>query len=99
MDQALVTGGEPVTIRLQFNPRAAGERITVIGARGLLLDPPEQVLTVSASGECIVAVQLVQGAPRGHLLVYCKMIKTVVPLTRATLARVQAEETRTGGRP
>lgn len=99
MEQALVTGTEPATIRLQFNPRAAGERITVIGARGLLLDPPEQVLTVPASGECLVTAQLVQGAPRGHLLVYCKMIKTVVPLSRAPIARVQAEEARTGGRP
>ena len=99
MDQALITGTDPVTIRLQFDPRAAGERITVIGARGVLIDPPEQVLTVSERGECLVAAHLIQGATRGHLLVYCKMIKTVVPLTRAPLARVQAEEARTGSQP
>ena len=99
MDHIFVTGAEPVTVRLKFDPSVAGERVTVIGARGISLNPPEQVLTVSSRGECTVSVQLADGAPRGHLLVYCKMLRTVVPLTRAPLATVQAEEARTGGRP
>jgi len=99
LEQALVTGTEPVTVRLQFLPQAVGERVTVIAGGGLSLDPPEQVLTISTRGECLVTVQLFEGAPRGHLLVYCKMIKTVVPLTRAPRAAVEAEEARTGGRP
>ena len=99
MSHVFVTGLEPVTVRLQFDPRVAGERVTVIGARGISLNPPEQVLIVSSRGECTVSVQLTDGAPRGHLLVYCKMLRTVVPLTRAPLATVQTEEARTGGRP
>jgi hypothetical protein len=99
MEQTFVTGTEPVTLRLQFNASAAGERVTVIGARGVTLNPPEQIVTISSRGDCTVSLQLAQGAPRGHLLVYCKMIRTVVPITRASLATVQAEEARTGGRP
>lgn len=99
MDTGFVTGTELVTLRLQFDPRAAGERIRVFGGNSLSLNPPEQVLTVSSRGECLVTGQLSPGMPRGHVIFYCGMIKTVVPLTRAPLAKIEAEETRTGGRP
>ena len=99
MDPALVMGTEPVTIRLQFDARSAGEHVTVIATRGILPDPPHQVLTISAQGDCAFAAQLSAGAPRGHLITYCKNVRTVVPLQRAPLAAVQAWETQSGGRP
>lgn len=99
MDTGFVTGTELVTLRLQFDPRAAGERVRVFGGNSLSLNPPEQVLIVSPRGECLVTGQLSPGMSRGHVIFYCGMIKTVVPLTRAPLAKIEAEETRTGGRP
>jgi hypothetical protein len=98
-DHAFVTDTDPMTLRLQFNPTAAGERVVVTAANGFSLNPPEQVLTVSSRGDCQISGQLVEGASRGHILIRCKMIRTVVPVTRASLATVQAEEARTGGRP
>lgn len=99
MERALVTGTEPVTIVLRFNPQSAGEQVTVIAASGILLNPPQQVLTISARGECAFQAQLAEGTPRGHLITYCKNVRTVVPLQRAPLSAVQAWETQPGGRP
>src|SRR5438876_5434747 len=42
MDTAFATGNEPMTIRLQFDPRSASEKVTVVAARGISLDPPAQ---------------------------------------------------------
>jgi hypothetical protein len=99
IDPALVTGTEPVTIRLRFDPRSAGEQVTVIAARGVLLDSPQTVLTISPRGDCTFAAQLSAGAPRGQLITYCKNVRTMVPLQRAPLSAVQAWETQSGGRP
>ena len=98
-DHVFVTGTDPVTLRLQFNPSAANERVLVIAANGFSIDPAQQVLTVSLFGECLVSGQLAEGASRGHIVVRCKMIVTQVPISRAPLAIVEAEEERTGGRP
>ena len=78
-DPAFVTGTNPMTLRLQFNPTAAGERVVVTAANGFSLNPPEQVLTVSFRGDCQISGQLAEGASRGHILIRCKMVKTVVP--------------------
>jgi hypothetical protein len=99
MELALVTGTESVTLRLKFDRRAAGEQVRIFGGNSLSLNPPEQVFTVSASGECIVTGQLNPDVPRAHIIIYCRMIKTVIPLARARRAKVEAEEARTGGRP
>lgn len=98
-DAAFVNGTELVLIRLQFNPQSVGEKVTVIAARGILLDPPQQVLTISAQGDCVFQARLLEKAQRGHLITYCKNVRTVVPLTRAPLAAIQALEARGGGRP
>ena len=101
-DPAFVTGTNPVTIRLRFNPQAAGEQVTVIAARGILINPPQQVLTISAQGDCTFQAQLTEGASRGHLITYCKNVRTVVPLARAPLKVVEAWEAweaGNGGRP
>lgn len=98
-DYAFVTGTEPVTVRLQFDPRVAGARVVVIAANGFTFNPPQQVLTVSSRGDCVLTGQLAEGAPRGHFVAYCGMIQTIVPLARTSMAGVEAEEVRTGGRP
>ena len=85
-------------VRLQFNPQAAGEKVTVIAARGILMNPPEQVLTVSAQGDCVFEAQLTERALNGHLITYCRNVRTVVALQRARLAAVQAQEAQSRGR-
>jgi len=99
MDPALVTGTAAVTIRFQFDPRSAGEQVTVIAARSILLNPPQQVLTISRSGDCGFSAQLMPGASRGHLITYCKNVRTVVSLQRAPLSAVEALEGQSGGPP
>ena len=87
-----MTGADPVTIRLRFNPQAAGEQVTVIAARGILINPPQQVVTISAQGDCTFQAQLTEGVSTGHLITYCKNVRTVVPLARAPLRVVEAWE-------
>ena len=91
-DSAFVAGNAPVTIRLRFNPQAAGEQVTVLAARGILLNPPQQILTISAQGDCTFQAQLLESASSGHLITYCKNVRTVVPLARAPLSVVEAWE-------
>ena len=95
-DHVFVTGTDLVTLRLRFNPRAAGERVLVAAGNGFSLNPPEQVLTVSSGGECFVTGQLAEGASRGQIVVRCKMITIQVPIVRAPLAVVQKAEATTG---
>jgi hypothetical protein len=99
VEPSYVTGDEAVAVRLQFDRRAAGERVIVISARGVTLSPTDSVLTVSSTGECVVAAQLVSGVSRGHIIFYCHAVKTIVPVYRASLPKVLRQETATGGRP
>ncbi len=98
-DRAFVTGTEPVTVRIQFDRRAAGAPVAVMVSDSFSINPPEQVLAVSARGDCIINGQLAEGASRGHITIRCGMITTIVPLVRASLARVQAVEATTGTQP
>ena len=98
-DHVFVTGVDLVTLRLLFNPSAAGERVLVMASSGFALDPPAQVLVVSSQGECFVTGQLAEGASRGQIMVRCKMIAVRVPVVRASLAVVERAEAVTGGSP
>jgi hypothetical protein len=89
---AFVTGTAPVALRVQFNPLAAGKTVWVKPGRGITLNPPNAILTVSASGECIVGAQLAEGFSRSHIIVYCEGIKTILPVVRAPLPIVEEAE-------
>jgi hypothetical protein len=96
LDQAYVAGTAPVTLRVQFNPAAAGKEVYVRPGRGVSVGTTG-VLTVSSTGECLVAAQLEEGVSRSHIIFYCEGVKTVLPVMRASLTTViQAEEE--GGR-
>jgi hypothetical protein len=95
--QTYVTGTEPVWLRVQFNPEAAGRRVFVKPGRGITLQPSEAVLTIPASGECLVLATLAEGLTRSHVIFYCGGVKTVLPVVRAPLATVIAAEVETGG--
>jgi hypothetical protein len=97
LDPAYVTGTEPVWLKVQFNPLAAGKKVLVRAGLGITLNATGAALTVSASGECLVQAQLNEGCNRSHLNLYCEGIKTVLPVLRAPLATVIAVEEETGG--
>jgi hypothetical protein len=89
---AFVTGTEPAVLRVQFSPLAAGKQVYVKPERGVTLNPPVVVMTVSSSGECIVSAQLAEGVMQAHIVFYCEGIKTVLPVVRAPLPMVQEME-------
>lgn len=97
LDQAYVTGTGPVWLRVQFDVRAAGKSVLVQPGRGITLDPPVAAMTVSPSGECTVLAQIAEGVDRSHVVFYCAGVKTILPVVRASLAKVEAQEALTGG--
>jgi hypothetical protein len=97
LDQAFVTGTAPVTLRVQFSPAAAGKKVYVRPGEGLNIGANDRVLTVSPAGDCLIAAQLAEDVSRSHINFYCEGVKTILPVSRASLATViQAEEE--GGR-
>ena len=97
LDNAYVTGTEPVWLRVQFDPLAAGKIVFLKPGRGITLQPPEAVLTIPPSGECLVLATLAPGLARSHVIFYCEGVKTVLPVVRASLETVMAAEEGTGG--
>jgi hypothetical protein len=97
LDQAYITGTAPVLLRVQFDPLAAGKRVYVRPGKGVSVGITGAALTVSPSGECVLSAQLDEDFPRGHIIFYCEGIKTVLPLVRASLQKVEENEAATGG--
>jgi hypothetical protein len=95
--QSYVTGTAPVWLRVQFDPEAAGKTVIVKPGRGIILQPPDVVMTIPENGECLVLATLAEGLPRGHVIFYCDGVKTVLPVVRAPLATVIEAEEGTGG--
>jgi hypothetical protein len=96
MGPAYIVGDQPVMVRLQFDPRASGKVVTITVANRIAV-VPEAVLRVRPTGECIVSLQLDQGAPRGHVTFLCEGIYTTLPLVRSNLRLVAAKEIADGG--
>jgi hypothetical protein len=92
LDLTYVTGTEPATLRVQFDPLLAGKEVYVRPGLGITLNPSAPILTVSATGECIIAAQIAEGIDRSHITFYCEGVKTVLPVMRAPLATVIGAE-------
>jgi hypothetical protein len=93
LDQAFVTGTAPVTLRVQFSPAAAGKKVYVRPGEGLNIGANDHVLTVSPTGDCLIAAQLAEDVSRSHINFYCEGVKTLLPVVRASLTTVvEAEE-------
>jgi hypothetical protein len=92
LDEAYVTGTEPVWLRVQFDPLAAGKTVYVKPSRGITLNPPVSKMTISGNGECLVLAQVAADFTRSHIIFYCEGIKTVLPVVRASLEKVEAME-------
>src|ERR1700731_775353 len=58
LTQVYLVGADPVTVRLQFHPLSRGKAVLVRAARGIILDPPDELLSVPADGKCLVSLRL-----------------------------------------
>lgn len=99
MTPVSIADNQPVLVRLQFDPLARGKVVVARPGRGAVLDPPSQVLQIGPTGECVVAVRLQENAPRGHVAFHCGGLMTTLPLSRGSLALVQANENATAKGP
>lgn len=96
-EKTYVTGTDPVLVRLQFDPLAAGKTVIVRPDPGAMVIPPETEFQIGPTGECVISVALMQNFLRSRVNVYCDGFRTAVPLSRAPLAVVEAHEALTEG--
>jgi hypothetical protein len=94
---AFVADNQPVMVRLQFDPLARGKTVVVRLGRGVILDPPTEVLSIRPTGECVVAVRLDPNVSHGHIIFHCNGLMTTLPISRNSLAAVQAHENASAG--
>jgi hypothetical protein len=97
LEAAYVADNNPVLVRLVFDPLAAGKIVTVTGAAAIAIDPPQPLLQVQATGECLVSLTLDEFATRGHITFSCEGRATTLPLARANREVVTAREKPNGG--
>lgn len=97
LEPAYITGTEPVWLRVQFDPLAAGKHVFVKPSRGITLDLPVAIMTISNRGECLFLAQLDEHVFQSHIIFYCEGVKTVLPVLRASLAKVEEKEAESGG--
>lgn len=93
---AYITGTEPVWLRVQFDPLAGGKKVFVKPSSGITLDLPVAMMTISDSGECLFLAQLDENVLESHIIFYCEGVKTVLPVLRASLAKVEEKEAESG---
>lgn len=93
LDLTYVSGTEPATLRVQFDPLLAGKSVYIRPGLGITLNPPAVTLTVPANGEIIIVALIAEGRDRSHITFYCEGVKTVLPVMRAPVpVIIQAEE-------
>jgi hypothetical protein len=96
---AYVIGTQPVVMRLQFDPQAAGKAVVVLPGPGVTIDRSETGFFIGSNGQLIVSVRLDGSFRRSDLTLYCVGVKTKLALSRAPQEVVEAEEAKTRGRP
>src|SRR4051812_15174153 len=89
---AYAVGRESMTLRLRFDPRAAGNEVVVQPGPGVTIDGPETALQLDRAGQCVVSVKLDGTFNRSDLTIYCLGFQIKLPLARATAAEVEAQE-------
>lgn len=96
-EKTYIEGTDPVVIRLQFDPLAAGKSVIVRPDPGASVIPPETEFQIGPTGECVISVALAANCRMSRVSVYCDGVRTTVPLARAPLAVVEAHEALTEG--
>ncbi len=96
-EKTYVEGTDPVLVRLQFDPLAAGTTVIVRPDPGATVIPPETEFQIGPTGECVISVALAPNYNKSRVNVYCDGFRTALPLSRAPLAVVEAQEALTEG--
>ena len=90
--QACLTGTDPVTVWLRFNPLSHGKAVLVRAARGVTLNPADELLSVPADGQCVVSISLDPTMNESHVSFSCEGLMTTLVLARTTPDIVAARE-------
>ncbi len=96
-EKSYINGNDPVLVRLQFHPLAAGKTVIVRPDPGATVIPPETEFQIGSTGECVISVALAANYIKSRVNVYCDGIRTTVPMSRAPLAVVIQQEALTEG--
>jgi len=84
----LITSGNPITVRLLFDPSLTGTPLSVTPDKGVLMTPTQGV-HIGPSGECLFAVDLESGQEESQISFYSMKINTVLRLTTASEEVIQ----------
>lgn len=77
-----IPANEVVSVRLQFGPLATGKAVVVTASGGVILDPPQQVIRIQPTADCVMSLALSDGYSNGAIRFYCEGISTVLTLSR-----------------
>jgi hypothetical protein len=58
LQTALIASGNPIWIRLLFDPSLTGASVTVTVGEGVIIQPAESVVQIGPTGECLFLVDL-----------------------------------------
>ncbi|HWM24834.1 MAG TPA: hypothetical protein VNP98_08415 [Chthoniobacterales bacterium] len=83
LHHTLITSGEPIVVRLLFDPSLTGTALSVTPDKGVLIEPA-QGIHIGPSGECLFTVDLEGNQEEGQISFYSMQITTVLRLTTAT---------------
>jgi len=95
LEHAYITDNWPVTVRLQFDPSSQGRVIILRAGKGVILDPPMEILHIGPTGECVLTVSMDESVAHSHISFHCEGLMTTLPLSRSSLAFAQAKESAT----
>lgn len=96
-ESLLLTGNEPVTLRLHFHPSLAGQTIEVLADDSFPLQPPNQFLLIGPTGEAVLVLELGAAKSRGEIALRVDHITTALQILRAPLQALLAKERAPGG--
>jgi hypothetical protein len=95
-EQVLISGTEPATLVLRWDPSLAG-KIVGIGGSGVTIQPAGTSFLIEPTGQAAFVVQLEPGASAAELNLVTDFVTTTLRLTRAPLSKlIAAETTKTG---
>lgn len=81
-----------MVVRLRFHPLSQGKQVVVRAARGLTLNPPDEVLVVPADGQILVSIRLDPRMNQSHVSFSCEGLMTSLVLARTSPDIVAAIE-------
>jgi hypothetical protein len=93
----LLTGNQPVMVRLRFHPLSRGKVVLVRAARGVTLNPAGEAFSIPADGQCVIALSLDSGMTESHVSFACEGLTSTLVLTRTSPNNVAARESATPG--